>query len=97
MVRLGSTIVMYRRVHGPRSDGRLQIEVIATNPGRTSREVAQAEVDFAREQLKNHFERDDELRSLAEKHGVVWDYVFDDANSRYLIAHIGMNGTVEWQ
>ena len=73
--------VQLARHHGwPGADEKLHIAVLA--PGASpSRETAQRQVDEARARIGGVMEGDDRLRSIIERHGVVWEYAGDDGSA----------------
>ena len=95
-VVIGDHLQMQRHVGWPGADGCIHIAVL-TNDLDAPRELSQARVDEARGQVIRLLEADARLRSIVETHGVVWELAGDDGSATWRIAHIAMDGTIDWE
>lgn len=75
------------------ADPRLHVAVLTTEP-RPTLAIAQAQVDAGRARVLPVIEGDERLRSLIERHGVVWEYCGDDGSATWLIGDVSADGVV---
>ena len=95
LIALGPNLLLYRDTGGPRSDGQIHIEVVATSR-QELRVEAQSEVDVSRALVRRLAEDDQRFGSLLRQFGVIWDYVSDEETTRIALASIGEDGALIW-
>jgi len=95
-VVLGDGLQIYRHVGSPDADGRIHIGVLDDAHHLAESHEAQRRVDQARERVTKLALADQRLRSVLERHGVVWEYAGDDGSATWLIAAISEDGVLIW-
>jgi hypothetical protein len=95
-VMLGDGLQIHRHVGSPNADGRIHIGVLDDADHLAKRHEAQRRVDQARERVTQLALADERLRSVLERHGVVWEYAGDDGSATWLIAAISEDGVLIW-
>ena len=95
-VMLGDGLQVRRHVGWPDADGRIHVGVLDDGDHPSERSEAQRRVDQAREQVTQLALADERLRSVLDRHGVVWEYAADDGSATWLIAAISESGSLIW-
>ena len=95
-VMLGDGLQIHRHVGWPDADGRIHIGVLADADHLAEKHEAQRRVDQARERVTQLTLADERLRSVLERHDVVWEYAGDDGSATWLIAAISEDGMLIW-